>query len=111
MSMLAIVEMNQCILNLAVKKPAMAENAVHRTTQTTSARIIWATRGMVEKSKAMPKTVPVLGPACMMMVDATMLMPTIRPIDRSVPVWRIRPATPSARNIRGEACWKIFSTF
>ena len=45
MSMLAIVEMNQCILNLAVKKPAMAENAVHRTTQTTSARIILAHEG------------------------------------------------------------------
>ena len=36
-SMLAMVEMNGCILNLAVKKPAMVVNTVHSTTQTTSA--------------------------------------------------------------------------
>ena len=37
-----------------------------------------------------------------------MPMPTIRPMDRSVPASRIRPATPRARNILGDACWRMF---
>ena len=44
------------------------------------------------------------------MVAAVIPIPTIRPTDKSVPVRRISPATPSARNILGEACWRMFST-
>ena len=37
-----------------------------------------------------------------------MPMPIIRPMDRSVPASMIRPATPRARNILGDACWRMF---
>ena len=96
MSILAIVEMNGCILNLAVKKPAIVVNSVVRQMQTTSARMARTTMGMVVKSNTTPKTEPVLTPWCMMIVAAVMPMPTMRPMDRSVPVSRMRPATPSA---------------
>ena len=103
-SMLAMVEMNGCILNLAVKKPAILVKHVHRTIQVTRAMMILTGIGTPVKSKVIPKTWPVLMPWCMMMVEAVMPIPTIRPIDRSVPVSRINPATPRARNIRGDAC-------
>ena len=48
--MLAIVEMNGCILNLAAKKPAIVVNIVHNTTQTTNAKRILPPTGIVEKS-------------------------------------------------------------
>ena len=44
----------------------------------------------------------------MIMVAVVIPIPTIRPTERSVPVRRIRPATPSAKNILGDACWRIF---
>ena len=40
----------------------------------------------------------------MMIVAVVIPIPTIRPTERSVPVKRISPATPSAKNILGEAC-------
>ena len=91
-SMFAIVEMNGCILNLAVKKPAMVVKTVHRTMQTSSAKITRATTGSPVKSNTWPKTAPVLIPLCIMMVAAVMPIPTIRPMDRSVPASRINPA-------------------
>ena len=106
--MFAIVEMNGCILNLAVKKPAMVVKTVHRTMQTSSAKITRATTGSPVKSNTWPKTAPVLIPLCIMMVAAVMPIPTIRPMDRSVPASRISPATPKARNMRGEACCRMF---
>ena len=86
----------------------MVVNTVHRTIHTTRARRTRTSTGMVLKSKMCPKTPPVLGPWCITMVAAVMPMPTIRPMDRSVPASRIRPATPRARNILGDACWRMF---
>ena len=103
-SMFAMVEINGCILNLAIKNPAMDAKAVVRITQTTSARSARAGAGIPVKSKIWPNTPPVLTPLCIIMVAVTIPRPTIRPTERSVPVNRISPATPSARNIRGDAC-------
>ena len=107
-SMVDMVEMKGCILNLAVKKPAMVLKMVHSTTHTTRARMTRAGTGIPVKSKICPNTPPVLMPLCITMVAAVMPMPIIRPMDRSVPASIIRPATPRARNIRGEACWRMF---
>ena len=106
--MVAMVEMKGCILNLAVKKPAMVVNTVHSTTHTTRARNTRTSTGSPEKSNTCPNTPPVLGPLCMTMVAAVMPIPTMRPMDKSVPANRISPATPSARNIRGEAWDRMF---
>ena len=103
-SMFAIVEMNGCILNFAMKKPAIDANPVVRITHTSSANIARAGAGIPVKSKIWPNTPPVLIPLCMMMVAVTIPIPTIRPTERSVPVKRISPATPRARKIRGDAC-------
>ena len=107
-SMFAMVEINGCILNRAMKNPAIMANAVVRITHINSANSAFAVAGIAEKSNTWPNTAPVLIPLCMMMVAVTIPIPTIRPTERSVPVNRIRPATPSARNIRGDACCKIF---
>ena len=64
-SMLAMVEMNGCILNLAVKKPAMVVNTVHSTTQTTSASSTRTSTGRPVRSNVTPNTEPVLMPLCM----------------------------------------------
>ena len=61
-SMFAIVEMNGCILNLAVKKPAMVVKNVHRTTHAASARTTLPATGTPVKSKTCPNTEPVLIP-------------------------------------------------
>ena len=106
--MFAMVEINGCILNRAMKNPAIMANAVVRITHINSANSAFAVAGIAEKSNTWPNTAPVLIPLCMMMVAVTIPIPTIRPTERSVPVNRIRPATPSARNIRGDACCKIF---
>ena len=95
-------------MNLAMKKPAIIENTVVKITHINSANSAFAVEGMVEKSNTCPNTAPVLIPLCMIMVAVTIPIPTIRPTERSVPVNRIRPATPSERNIRGDACCKIF---
>ena len=110
-SMFAMVEINGCILNFAIKKPASIENAVVSTIQTANARIALAATGIPVKSKIWPNTPPVLIPLCMMMVAVTIPIPTIRPTERSVPVKRISPATPNAKNILGEACCRIFKMF
>ena len=110
-SMLAIVEMNGCILNFAMKKPAIIANTVVRTIHATRAKIALPATGIFVKSNICPNTPPVLIPLCIMIVAVTIPIPTIRPTERSVPVKRISPATPSARNIRGEACCKILSMF
>ena len=107
-NMFAMVEMNGCILYFAMKKPAILANTVVRIIQATSARIALGAAEIFEKSKICPNTPPVLGPLCMIIVAVTIPIPTIRPMERSVPVSKIRPATPSARNIRGDACCKIF---
>ena len=91
-----------------MKNPAIIENTVVRITQTPNANKAFGTGAIFEKSNTCPNTVPVLIPLCMMIVDVTIPIPTIRPTERSVPVKRISPATPSAKNIRGEACCKIF---
>ena len=107
-SMLAMVEMKGCILNFAVKNPAIVVKMVHSTMQTKSARNTRPSSGTPVKSKTLPNTEPVLGPLCMMMVAAVMPIPTIRPMDRSVPASSISPATPRARNMRGEAWDRMF---
>ena len=109
-SMFAIVEINGCILNFAVKKPAIVVNTVHNKIHITSANITLAPSGIFVKSKICPNTEPVLTPWCMIIVAVVIPIPTIRPIERSVPARRINAATPSARNILGEACCKIFNT-
>ena len=106
-----MVEMNGCILKRAVKKPAIKVKSVQSATHTTRASTIRATSGMPVKSKTWPKTEPVLTPWCMMIVAAVMPIPIMRPMERSVPVSRMSPATPSARNMRGEACWRMFRMF
>ena len=55
-SIFAIVEMKGCILNLAVKKPAIAVKKVQSTTHTTSASITLPTTGIPVKSNACPNT-------------------------------------------------------
>ena len=110
-SMLAIVEINGCILNLAIKNPAIIAKNVASTMQTTNAKIALFTGPILEKSNMWPNTPPVLIPLCIIMVDATIPIPTIRPTERSVPVKRINPATPRARNILGEACCRMLSMF
>ena len=107
----AIVEINGCILNLAMKNPAVIANTVVKSIHTHNANIAIDAGAIPEKSKTCPNTVPVLIPLCMIMVAVTIPIPTIRPTERSVPVRRIRPATPSARNIRGEACCKMLRMF
>ena len=109
-SMFAIVEMNGWILNRAVKKPAMEENAVVMHMQNSSAITMRRPSGSIVRSNTFPNSAPVLAPRCMIIVDSTMLVPTMRPTDRSVPPSRIRPPTPSARNMRGEAACRMFST-
>ena len=99
-----MVEINGCILNLAIKKPAIDANPVVRITHTSSANIARAGAGIPVKSKIWPNTPPVLIPLCIIMVAVTIPIPTIRPTERSVPVNRINPATPRARKIRGDAC-------
>ena len=105
-----MVEMKGCILNFAVKKPAIVVKMVHSTMQTMSAKNTRPSSGMPVKSKTFPNTEPVLGPLCIIMVAAVMPMPTIRPMERSVPASNMRPATPRARNIRGEAWDRMFRT-
>ena len=109
-SMFAIVEIKGCILNLAVKKPPIAVKNVHRTIHMNSAKITLTPMGRPVKSNTCPNTIPVFTPWCMMMVAVVIPIPTIRPMERSVPVRRISPATPSARNIRGDACCRMFNT-
>ena len=107
-SMFAMVEMNGCILYFAMKKPAILANTVVSMIHATSAIMALPATGIPVKSKICPNTPPVFTPLCMMIVAVTIPIPTIRPMERSVPVSKIRPATPSARNIRGDACCKIF---
>ena len=102
--MFAIVEINGCILNLAAKKPAIVVNIVHNTTQTTNAKRILPPTGIVEKSNTCTNTEPVLGPLCIIIVAAVIPIPTIRPTDKSVPANIIKPDTPNAKNILGDAC-------
>ena len=102
--------MNGCILNLAVKKPAMDVKKVQRIIQTTKASTTLAPTGSPVKSNACPNTWPVFTPWCMIIVATVIPIPIIRPIERSVPVSRIRPATPSARYILGDACCNTLST-
>ena len=52
-SMFAIVEINGCILNFAVKKPAIVVKNVHRTTQASSPRITLPATGNSGKVKHM----------------------------------------------------------
>ena len=61
-SMLAMVEMNGCILNLAVKQPAMVVKKVQNMIHITRAKRIFTGVGRPEKSKIWPKTEPVLIP-------------------------------------------------
>ena len=110
-SIFAIVEINGCILNLAMKKPAIMENTVVKITHINNASNAFAVGAIAEKSNTCPNTAPVLIPLCMMMVAVTIPIPTIRPTERSVPVKRINPATPRARNILGEACCRMLSMF
>ncbi len=109
-SMFAIVEMNGCILNFAVKNPATVVKNVHKRTHMNSANTIRTPIGIPVKSNIYPNTEPVLIPWCMIIVAVVIPIPTIRPMERSVPVRRISPATPNARNMRGEACCRMFST-
>ena len=104
MSMLAMVEINGCILNLAIKNPAIIANTVVNITHTIKASIALPAGGIAVKSNICPNTLPVFMPLCMIIVAVTIPIPTIRPTERSVPVKRISPATPSARNILGDAC-------
>ena len=69
-----MVEMKGCILNFAVKKPAMVVKMVHSTMQTMSAKNTRPRMGMPVKSKTFPNTEPVLGPLCMMMVAAVIVV-------------------------------------
>ena len=82
---------------------------VHSRIHIISAKIIRSGIGQPVKSKICPKTPPVFTPWCMIMVAVVIPIPTIRPMERSVPASRIRPATPSARNILGDACCRMFS--
>lgn len=109
--MLAIVDINGCILNFAIKKPAIIAKHVVRIIQTTKANTALPAGAILEKSNICPNTPPVLMPLCIIIVEATMPIPTIRPTERSVPVKRINPATPRAKNILGDACCKILSMF
>jgi hypothetical protein len=108
--MLDIVEMNGWILKRAVKKPAIDVNITENKTQINKASIALPNAGIALRSIKLPKTVPVFGPLCIITVAMTMFIPVIRPMDRSVPVNKIRPATPRAKNIRGEACCIMFMT-
>ena len=87
-----------------MKNPAVVANTVVKSIHTHNANIALDAGAIPEKSKICPNTVPVLIPLCIMMVAVTIPIPTIRPIDKSVPVSKIKPATPSAKNILGEAC-------
>ena len=107
-NMLDMEEINGCILYFALKKPAMEVKIVHKIIHTTSAITALRPTGRFVKSNTLPNTAPVLIPLCMMIVEATMPIPTIRPIDKSVPASINTPATPNAKNILGEACCKIF---
>ena len=98
-------------MNLAIKNPAIIAKHVVRIIQTTKAKIALALGAIFEKSNICPNTPPVFMPLCIMIVDATIPIPTIRPTERSVPVKRIKPATPRARNILGDACCKMLSIF
>ena len=109
-SIFAMVEINGCILNFAVKNPAILVKKVQNTIHKTKASNTRAPVGMPVKSKICPNTPPVLIPWCITIVAVVIPIPTIRPTERSVPARRINPATPNARNILGEACCKMFST-
>ena len=61
-SMLAMVEINGCILNFAVKNPAILVNTVHKTIHTTNAKTTLPPTGIFVKSKVCPNTVPVFIP-------------------------------------------------
>ena len=76
-SMFAMVDMNGCILNLAVKKPPMDVKHVQSTIHINSANTTLKPMGMPVKSNTCPKTEPVLIPWCMMMVAVVIPMPTI----------------------------------
>ncbi len=74
----AIVEINGCILNLAMKNPAVIANTVVKSIHTHNANIALDAGAIPEKSKTCPNTVPVLIPLCMIMVAVTIPIPTIR---------------------------------
>ena len=97
-SMFAMVEMNGCILYFAMKKPAILANTVVSMIHATSAIMALPATGIPVKSKICPNTPPVFTPLCMMIVAVTIPIPTIRPMERSVPVNRIRPAFQHKRN-------------
>ena len=65
----AIVEINGCILNLAMKNPAVIANTVVKSIHTHNANIALDAGAIPEKSKTCPNTVPVLIPLCMIMVQ------------------------------------------
>jgi len=61
-SMFAIVEINGCILNLAVKNPAIIVKNVHKSIHITNDKITRTMIGVDVKSNICPKTPPVLIP-------------------------------------------------
>ena len=61
-SMFAMVDINGCILNFAVKNPAILVKNVHNTIHATSARMTHAGVGTFVKSKMCPNTPPVFTP-------------------------------------------------
>ena len=106
--MFAIVEINGCILNFAVKNPAIDEKNVVANVVMMNAKMTLPQIFHEPLSITIPNIEYELPCVCNIIVVKTVPKPIIRPMDKSVPANNINPATPSEKKTRVEALDKIF---
>ena len=95
-------------MNLAEKKPAKPEIAVQEAMERRNARTTRRPRGIPEKLTACPKNPNAVVPLVVTSLPVnTADLPTRRPMLKSVPAKTIKPATPSAKNLRGAVVLRI----
>ena len=102
-SCVASVEMNGCILNFAVKKPAVPEMRQQAKMERRNAKTTRTPKGKAVKLGDLPKNVIPVSPVVVTSIPVkTEAIPTRRPILKSVPAKTISPPTPKAKKIFGE---------
>ncbi len=84
-------------LKLSGKEASNTGKAGAQDNTVTRAMMISYRNWNTSKSKVILKDLASIDALGMMMVEAVMPIPTIRPIERSVPVSKINPATPEPR--------------
>ena len=104
----ASVEINGCILNFAVKNPAIPEIRQQDEIERRKARMTRSPKGIAEKFGEIPKKVTDVSPVVVMSIPVkTAAIPTSLPILKSVPAKTMSPPTPKARKIFGDTWLRI----